>query len=71
MVKKIRFRITEDGEVTTEVEGAAGAECEAMTAPFEAALGTVSQREYKDAYYNAASETVSAQQGETRGGEHE
>ncbi len=59
MVKKIKFQINEEGEVSVSVEGAVGQECEAMTAPFEAALGTIAQKTYKDSFYQTAQETQS------------
>lgn len=51
MVKKMKFVINDEGEVTISVEGAQGAECEKMSAPFEAALGKVEKKEYKDSYF--------------------
>ena len=51
MVKKIKFTVDNDGQVSISVEGAVGSECDAMTAPFEEALGTISKKERKDAYY--------------------
>jgi len=59
MVKKIKFQINEEGEVSVSVEGAVGNECEQMTAPFEAALGTLSQKTYKDSYYQTEKPTQS------------
>jgi hypothetical protein len=63
MVAKLRFVIDENGEVQLSVEGATGGECEALSAPFEAALGTVAAREYKDSYYVAA-ESEQRQEGQ-------
>lgn len=51
MVGRIRFHIDADGEVQVSVEGVTGTKCEALTEPFEKALGTVAQREHKDSYY--------------------
>ncbi|MCB0418815.1 MAG: DUF2997 domain-containing protein [Bdellovibrionaceae bacterium] len=51
MVKKITFKIDKAGEVQVEVDGFSGASCEEFTEPFEAAIGAVLKKEYKDAYY--------------------
>ncbi len=53
MVKKIRFTISADGEVKLDVQGTVGAECDALTAPFEARLGTLSSKQRKDSYFSA------------------
>lgn len=53
MVKKIKFIVDENGQVSVSVEGAVGAECDQMTAPFEEALGTISKKTRKDAFYQA------------------
>lgn len=60
MVKKIKFTIDQDGEVQVSVEGAEGAECDAMTAPFENVLGRVSVKTRKDAFF--ASEREEAEE---------
>ena len=44
MVAKLKFSIDENGEVHVSVEGAEGKSCEALTEPFESALGIVAQR---------------------------
>jgi hypothetical protein len=54
MVKKIRFDISPDGEVSVNVECATGTECERLTQPFEESLGMVSKKEYKDAYFSSS-----------------
>lgn len=54
MVKKITFHIGSDGEVTLSVDGVQGSSCEALSAPFEASLGKVAQRDYKDSFYQEA-----------------
>lgn len=64
MVAKVKFVIDEDGEVRVSVEGVSGNECEKLSAPFEAALGTVAAREYKDSYY-AENATEQTQEGGT------
>lgn len=58
-MKRIRFKIDKDGEVKLEVEGAVGEECDAMTEPFEDALGIVTAKERKAAFY---AEAVQAEQ---------
>ena len=60
MAERIRFSIDESGEVHVSVEGATGRSCEELTAPFEAALGVVAQREYKDSYFTEADTTAEA-----------
>lgn len=57
MVKKILFKISPDGEVQLEVQGAQGSECEAFTAPFEAMLGPIAKRELKDTYFQSEVQT--------------
>lgn len=56
MVKKITFVIDADGEVSLEVEGAKGTECEELSKPFEEFLGSVEQKTFKDAYYEKSVE---------------
>lgn len=60
-MKKLKFNVDEHGQVSVSVEGAVGTECDALTAPFEEALGTVSKKTRKDAYYQTA-ETVANDQ---------
>jgi len=66
MVKKITFKIDVNGEVSLGVEGAQGNECERLTEPFEALLGGVEKRDYKDSYYagNGATDQLELHQGE-------
>ena len=64
MVKKIKFQISPTGEVNLSVEGAVGAECEALSRPFEQELGIVAKKEYKDSFYQEAVSTESVTQGE-------
>jgi hypothetical protein len=51
MAKSIVATIDEDGEVTLEVKGATGSECEAMTEDIEKALGKTTDRKRKREYY--------------------
>jgi Protein of unknown function (DUF2997) len=54
MQKRIEATIHENGEVTIEVHGATGAECEALTADLEKALGQTTNRQRKREYYQRA-----------------
>lgn len=49
--KSIEITIQADGSVFLNVQGALGAECLDLTAPFEAAAGAVAKREFKSDYY--------------------
>ena len=51
MVKKMKFKINNSGEVEVSVDGATGNECEALTADFENRLGPIAQRTFKESYY--------------------
>ena len=64
MVKKMKFTISPDGEISISVEGAVGKECETMTAPFEALLGDVSKKTYKNEYYQQNENTVQTEVGQ-------
>lgn len=50
-MKQIKFKIDAEGEVTVEVEGAVGAECDLMTEPFEERLGVISEKNRKQEYF--------------------
>ncbi|MBY0371272.1 DUF2997 domain-containing protein [bacterium] len=52
MVKKIRFTIDAQGEVHLDVQGTVGAECDALTAPFEDKLGIVASKQRKDTFFS-------------------
>ncbi len=52
MVKKIHFRISPLGEVQMDIEGALGTECDAISAPFESVLGTISDKTRKDSFFS-------------------
>lgn len=56
MVKKIKFNISKTGEVNLEVLGAIGKECEEFTEDFELLLGTLSNKSFKDEYYQTQEE---------------
>ncbi len=51
MAKTIEAVIDENGEVTIEVKGASGKECEQMTEEMEKALGKTVDRKRKREYY--------------------
>lgn len=51
MVKQIKFTVSKEGKVELEVLGGAGQECLTLTKPFEEKLGTISERSYKDSFY--------------------
>lgn len=50
-MKEIKFVISADGEITIDVKGAVGAECDTLTAPFEESLGLVQSKERKPAFF--------------------
>ncbi len=56
-MKKVKFTIDPTGEVSMDVLGTVGAECDSLTNPFEAVLGTVGRKERKDSFY-ATEESV-------------
>jgi hypothetical protein len=56
MVKKIKFNISKTGEVNLEVLGAVGKECEKLTEDFESLLGSISNKTFKDEYYQTKEE---------------
>lgn len=57
MVKQITFQIDASGEVSVQVTGAKGKECDGMTEDFEALLGEVTKKKYKDEFYESVGET--------------
>lgn len=64
MARKVEIEITigADGEVSLEVEGVKGRRCLDLARPFEEALGEVSERTHKPAFY----QTEVAQQQSTK-----
>ena len=50
-MKEIRFKINDEGEISLEVIGAQGAECDDLTAPFEESLGVIAKKTRKEAYF--------------------
>ena len=52
MAKRIVAEISEEGEVTLEVFGTSGTECETLTTDIEKALGKTTNRKRKREYYH-------------------
>jgi len=59
--REIQFSIDEEGNVSLQVKGAEGGECEALTRDIEEALGVVSSRERTSEFYieSSTDETIS------------
>ncbi len=59
--REIQFSIDEEGNVSLQVKGAEGGECEALTRDIEEALGVVSSRERTSEFYieSSTEETIS------------
>lgn len=55
--REIQFKIDDEGNVSVEVKGVSGPECERITREMEEALGIVSQRTRTSEYYIAAETT--------------
>lgn len=49
--REIQFTINDDGEVSIQVLGVKGEECERLTREIELALGVVSTRQHTSEYY--------------------
>jgi hypothetical protein len=56
-MKEIIIEVAPNGQVTIEAVGFKGKSCDAATAAFEDALGTVSDKKKKPEYHNDALET--------------
>jgi len=67
----IKFKISQDGIVTEEVQGTVGDECESLTKEIEKALGTISGRIHKQEYYQSQTKvsdvTLQHNQDQTKG----
>jgi hypothetical protein len=50
-MKKMRFTIDSQGEVSVDVLGVVGSGCDSFTNPFEQILGVVARKDRKDSYY--------------------
>lgn len=55
--KQIDFTIDEEGNVSIEVKGVAGADCEKLTREIEEALGIVSERSRTSEFYIPTAQT--------------
>ncbi|MEY3012222.1 MAG: hypothetical protein RIT45_957 [Pseudomonadota bacterium] len=58
--REIQFSIDDEGNVSIEVKGVAGAECERITREIEEALGIVTSREKTSEFYIQAETTEKA-----------
>ena len=52
--REIQFTIDDNGEVSIQVLGVKGAECERITREIELALGVVGARQHTSEYYQVA-----------------
>ena len=55
-MKKIKITLHKDGTQEVEVLGAKGQECVVFTQELEKRLGAVSERQFKDEYYETETE---------------
>ncbi len=55
--KQIDFTIDEEGNVSIQVKGVGGADCEKLTREIEAALGVVSERTRTSEFYIQTEQT--------------
>ncbi len=62
--REIQFTIDDNGEVSIQVLGVKGAECEKLTREMEEALGIVTTRQHTSEYWQAAETAVKLEQGE-------
>jgi hypothetical protein len=58
MVKKVRFTIDSRGEVSLDVQGAIGSECDRLTEKFEKKLGLVGNKIRKDGYFASEQSSI-------------
>ncbi len=56
--REIQFTIDDNGEVSIQVLGVKGPECERITREIELALGVVSSRQHTSEYYQEVEKTV-------------
>lgn len=63
--REIQFTIDEEGNVSLEVKGVEGADCEKLTREIEEALGVVQSRERTSEYYidSTTEESISLDEG--------
>lgn len=57
MMKGLQIDIKKDGTISIEALGYEGNGCEQISAAFEEALGTVTDKEYKPEYFTQAQNT--------------
>jgi hypothetical protein len=62
--REIQFTIDDNGEVSIQVLGVKGAECERITREIELALGVVQQRTHTSEFYSQAETVQSVGSGE-------
>ncbi len=62
--REIQFTIDDNGEVSIQVVGVKGAECERLTREMEAALGIVQSRQHTSEYWQTAETTTKIDQGD-------
>lgn len=61
--REIQFTIDDNGEVSIQVLGVKGAECERVTREIELALGVVHTRQHTSEYYQEAEITEKVESG--------
>lgn len=62
--REIQFTIDDNGEVSIQVLGVKGADCERLTREMEEALGIVQTRQHTSEYWQTAETGVKLGQGE-------
>ena len=62
MVGQVKFTIDKNGEVSIDVQGTKGSDCDKLTEPFERLLGTVAEKDRKDSFYETSEETTTIEQ---------
>ena len=65
--REIQFTIDENGEVSIQVLGVKGAECEKLTREIEEALGIVQVRQHTSEYWQSNETAVKLGQGDGEG----
>jgi len=66
-LQRIIFRISQDGNVTEEVQGVTNDTCMDITKKIEETLGKVNARELKPEYYQKQNVALHQHQNETQG----
>ena len=66
-MQRIIFRISQDGNVTEEVQGVTNDTCIDITKKIEETLGKVNARELKPEYYQKQNVALHQHQNETQG----